>query len=314
MRIGELAERAQVSIKAVRYYEQLGLLTPQRQTNGYRDYDESHLRLVEEIRDLAANGIGPSRARPFVECLAAGHVHGDDCVGSLVAYRDSIAEIDNTIAFLTARRELLARRLHSGATREFNQEMEMTTDYTALPDDLPVPEDDGAADHLTGMIVPAVRLTASDGQTVDLGDLTGRTIIYLYPLTGRPGTDLPDGWDAIPGARGCSTEACDFRDHFTDLQQAGVSQVFGLSSQEPDYQAEVVERLHLPFRMLSDTGFALDDALGMPTFAAPGHDRLYSRLTFVITDRRIEHVFYPIFPPNTHAQQVLDWVSANLNT
>lgn len=309
MRIGELAERARVSIKAVRYYERLGLLTPQRRTNGYRDYDEAALRVVEEIRDLAAHGIGPSRSRPFVACLLAGHTHGDDCAESLVAYRDSIAEIDDTIASLTTRRDMLTRRLHSGARRQFAPENEMTGDYTTLPDNLPVPEDDGAADHLTGTTVPALRLTASDGQTVDLGDLTGRTVIYCYPLTGRPETDLPEGWDAIPGARGCTTEACDFRDHFADLLRAGVSQVFGLSSQDPDYQAEVVDHLHLPFRMLSDTGLTVANALTLPTFAASDHDRLYRRLTLVITGDRIEHVFYPVFPPNTHAQQVFDWVN-----
>lgn len=139
----------------------------------------------------------------------------------------------------------------------------------------------------------------------------GRTILYLYPLTGRPGTDLPEGWDAIPGARGCSTEACDFRDHFTELKDAGIEEVWGLSSQDVDYQAEVVRRLRLPFHMLSDETFALAEALGLPTFAAAGHPRLYTRLTMVIRDGRIEHVFYPIFPPNTHAQQVLDWLRAH---
>lgn len=183
-------------------------------------------------------------------------------------------------------------------------------DFTALPDNLPVPQDDGAADHLPGMAIPALRLPASDGTTVDLAALgNGRIVIYLYPLTGRPGVDLPQGWDSIPGARGCSTEACDFRDHYADLQRAGVSQVFGMSSQDPDYQAEVVERLHLPFAMLSDQHFALADALNLPTFSASGHDRLYSRLTLVIRDGRIERVFYPIFPPNTHAQQVLGWLN-----
>jgi peroxiredoxin len=182
-------------------------------------------------------------------------------------------------------------------------------DYTSLPDNLPVPQDDGAADHLPGMAMPALSLPASDGSTVDLNALgPGRTIIYLYPLTGRPGVDLPQGWDAIPGARGCSTEACDFRDHHADLQRAGASQVYGMSSQDPGYQAEVVERLHLPFVMLSDQHFALAGALGLPTFSAPGHDRLYSRLTIVARDGRIEHVFYPVFPPNTHAQQVLGWL------
>jgi peroxiredoxin len=184
------------------------------------------------------------------------------------------------------------------------------TDYTTLPDDLPVPEDDGAAEHLPGAALPHLTLPASDGTRLDLGALgDGRTVLYLYPLTGRPGVDLPAGWDEIPGARGCSTEACDFRDHFADLRAAGATQDYGLSSQEPDYQAEVVERLRLPFVMLSDPEFALATALGgLPTFAAPGHERLYKRLTLIVSDGRVEHVFYPVFPPNTHARQVLDWL------
>lgn len=187
------------------------------------------------------------------------------------------------------------------------------TDFTTLPADLPVPQDDGAAAHLPGMALPELALPASDGRTVQLDKLgPARTVIYLYPLTGQPGVDLPEGWDSIPGARGCSTEACDFRDHYADLQAAGVAEVFGLSSQSPDYQAEVVERLRLPFAMLSDPQLALADALGLPTFAAPGHRRLYSRLTLVVRNGTIEHVFYPIFPPNTHAQQVLDWLRDHL--
>ena len=186
------------------------------------------------------------------------------------------------------------------------------TDYTTLPDNLPVPEDDGAAAHLPGSRMPAVELPDSNGQPVNLAELgSGRTVIYLYPLTGQPGVDLPEGWDSIPGARGCSTEACDFRDHFEDLRQAGVHQVYGMSSQPIAYQAEVVERLRLPFAMISDENFALGDALRLPTFTAEGHLRLYSRLTLVVTDGVIEHVFYPIFPPNTHAQQVLEWARRN---
>lgn len=186
------------------------------------------------------------------------------------------------------------------------------SDYTTLPADLPVPEDDGAADHLPGLHMPAVELPDSSGETVDLGHLgPGRTVVYLYPLTGRPGVDLPTGWDAIPGARGCSTEACDFRDHFDALHQAGVRRVYGMSSQSVDYQAEVVERLRLPFTMISDENFLLADALRLPTFSAEGQPRLYTRLTLVVTDDVIEHVFYPVFPPNTHAQKVLDWVRGN---
>jgi peroxiredoxin len=186
------------------------------------------------------------------------------------------------------------------------------TDYTALPDDLPVPVDDGAADHLPGMRLPPYELPSTDGGGVDLGGLgPGRTVVYLYPLTGQPGSDLPEGWDSIPGARGCSTEACSFRDHFEDLRKAGVGQVFGLSSQSTAYQSELVERLHLPFPMLSDGSLVLADGLGLPTFSAEGFARLYARLTLVVTDGVIEHVFYPIFPPDRHAEQVLEWLAAH---
>lgn len=311
MRISEAAKRAGVSVKAVRYYERCGLLKPHRAANGYRDYDDSHVRILVEIRDLAAAGVSVRKTRPFVECLELGHEHGDDCVTSLVTYRESIAEFDRIIASLTTYRARLVERLDESAARGFSKEHSMT-DYTTLPDGLPIPEDDRAAAHLRGRPMPAVILTATDGTRVNLSDLgPGRSVVYLYPLTGRPGTDLPEGWDAIPGARGCSTEACNFRDHFSDLRAAGAAHMFGLSSQSPDYQAEVVERLHLPFTMLSDEGFQLADALDLPTFAAAGHDRLYARLTLVVNDARIEHVFYPIFPPNTHAQQVLDWLRSN---
>jgi peroxiredoxin len=188
----------------------------------------------------------------------------------------------------------------------------MPEDYTTLPADLPAPTDDGRAVHLPGQSMPHLTLSTSDGNTVDLSALPhGRTVIYLYPLTGRPGVDLPAGWDSIPGARGCSTEACNFRDHHQELRDAGAADIYGMSSQSPQYQAEVVERLHLPFQMLSDPQLALADALDLPTFAAPGHHRLYSRLTLIITNGAIEHVFYPIFPPNTHAEQVLSWLARN---
>lgn len=186
------------------------------------------------------------------------------------------------------------------------------SDLSALPEGLPIPADDGAADHLPGVSMPALTLQATNRERVNLGELgAGRTIIYVYPLTGRPGTELPDGWESIPGARGCTSEACDFRDHFQDLRDAGANAVYGLSSQGSEYQAEVTSRLRLPFAMLSDHGFRLADALRLPTFNAPGEGRLYSRLTLVVNDAKVEHVFYPIFPPNTHAQQVLDWIRGN---
>jgi peroxiredoxin len=181
-------------------------------------------------------------------------------------------------------------------------------DFTTLPDDLPVPEDDGAADHLPGAALPALTLPSTTGEAVDLGALgPGRTVIYLYPMTGRPGVALPEGWDDIPGARGCSTEACDFRDHFQDLRAAGARHVFGLSSQSTNYQREMAERLRLPFPVLSDADFSVGTALSLPTFTAAG-ERLYKRLTLVARDGVVEHVFYPVFPPNTHAQEVLGWL------
>jgi peroxiredoxin len=184
-------------------------------------------------------------------------------------------------------------------------------DFLRLPEGLPVPADDGAADQLPGRTMPALSLPATDGRRVALDGLgRGRTVIYVYPMTGRPGVDLPPGWDDIPGARGCTPESCGFRDHHGELLAAGADQVCGLSSQSSDYQAEVVDRLHLPFAMLSDERLALADALGLPTFSVDGMT-LYRRLTMIVTDGVIEHVFYPVFPPDQHAQEVLDWLRAN---
>jgi peroxiredoxin len=182
------------------------------------------------------------------------------------------------------------------------------TDPTRLPADLPAPVDDGAADHLPGLALPPVALAATTGATVALDALgAGRTILYVYPMTGRPGEALPDGWDQIPGARGCTPEACAFRDHHADLLAAGADAVYGLSSQSTDEQAEAVARLHLPFPLLSDPSLQLADRLGLPTFPAGGRPR-YARLTLLVAGGRIEHVFYPIFPPDAHAADVLGWL------
>ncbi len=183
------------------------------------------------------------------------------------------------------------------------------TDYMNLPTDLPIPEDDGAADHLPGTAMPHIELRSTSGQTVALDQLgPGRTVVYIYPRSGVPGEPLPEGWDAIPGARGCTPEACSFRDHHAELRAAGAANVYGLSSQDTDYQAELVDRLHLPFGILSDPELTLVDALGLPTFIANGGP-LYKRITLIVTDGRIEHVFYPIFPPDHHASEVLEWLS-----
>jgi len=185
------------------------------------------------------------------------------------------------------------------------------SDFNRLPADLPIPRDDGAADHLVGRPAPEVELTSTAGDTIALDALPeDRCVIYVYPLTGRPGADLPTGWDDIPGARGCTTEACDFRDHYDDLTAAGAARVFGLSSQDTPHQQEAVDRLRLPYPMLSDAGFRLAETLGLPTFEAGGMT-LYKRLTLIIRGGVIEHVFYPIFPPNEHARQVLSWLRGN---
>ena len=182
----------------------------------------------------------------------------------------------------------------------------MVDTYT-LPDDLPAPADDGAADHLTGAAVPDIELTATDGGSVSLAALPGRTVVYAYPRTGRPGeSSLVDDWDVIPGARGCTPETCGFRDHHAELSAAGAA-VFGLSTQDSDYQRELTERLALPFAILSDAGLALTEALRLPTFEAAGHT-LLRRLTLIVRDARIEHVFYPVFPPDRHALDVLAWL------
>lgn len=185
------------------------------------------------------------------------------------------------------------------------------TDLNHLPPDLPEPQDDGAADHLPGMAAPHLSLPATSGETITLDQLgPGRTVLYAYPLTGSPDIDLPENWHTIPGARGCTTEACDFRDHHHDLLDAGATRVFGLSSQDSDYQRAAVERLRLPFAMLSDTSLNLAEMLRLPTFEAGGMT-LFKRLTLVIADATVEDVFYPIFPPNEHAREVLAWLRAH---
>jgi peroxiredoxin len=181
------------------------------------------------------------------------------------------------------------------------------TDFTVLPSGLPAPVDDGACAHLPGLAMPPIRLPSTAGRLVDLGALrAGRTVIYCYPRTGRPGEPLPDGWDAIPGARGCTPQSCAFRDHHRELADLE-AEVYGLSTQTTEYQREMAERLHLPFEVLSDARFALSDALRLPTFEVEGM-RLIKRLTLIVRDQRIEHVFYPVFPPDGSAAQVIRWL------
>jgi peroxiredoxin len=178
-----------------------------------------------------------------------------------------------------------------------------------LPADLPVPDDDGAARHLTGRKLPALALAATDGSRVDLSKLRGRTVVYIYPRTGVPGQASPDGWDQIPGARGCTPQSCAFRDHFAELKRLGVARLYGLSTQDTAYQSEAVERLHLPFPLLSDQNLELARALELPTFTVAGMT-LLKRMAWVIDDGAISKVFYPVFPPDKNAEEVIAWLAS----
>jgi peroxiredoxin len=186
----------------------------------------------------------------------------------------------------------------------------VANNYLDLPSDLPVPIDDGACDHLSGLLLPPIALPATDGRLIDLGRLPApRTVIYAYPRTGVPGEDLPPGWDMIPGARGCTPQSCAFRDHHAELAALGCD-LYGLSTQTTDYQREMALRLHLPFAILSDSEFRLIDALRLPSFETAGM-RLIKRLTLIVRGGVIETVFYPVFPPDRSAEQVLAWLAAN---
>jgi peroxiredoxin len=176
---------------------------------------------------------------------------------------------------------------------------------------IPAPADDGAAAHLAGMPVPPVTLVATNDTSVTLAALPGRSVVFAYPRTGEPGKiALVDDWDMIPGARGCTPQTCAFRDLFAELKAAGAAQVYGLSTQSNAYQTEMASRLHLPFPVLSDEKLLLTQALGLPTMEVAGQT-LIKRLALVIDDARITHVFYPVFPPDRNAGDVLAWLKAN---
>jgi peroxiredoxin len=196
----------------------------------------------------------------------------------------------------------------------------MAFDPTQLPADLPVPTDDGAAAHLPGTVMPPIALPSTGGTPMRVDrvpDGFTRLVIYAYPMTGLPGVPVPDGWDEIPGARGCTPESCGFRDHAAELGALGAA-VAGLSTQSTAYQQEAATRLRLPFPLLSDADLTLTEALRLPTFGIDlpaayeggGPRTLLKRLTLVVRDGRIEKVFYPVFPPDRHAEEVLAWAAS----
>jgi peroxiredoxin len=188
-----------------------------------------------------------------------------------------------------------------------NQPNLMGVDWSKIP----APQDDGAAKHLVGMTLPPVVLPATDGASVKLSALPGRVVLFAYPRTGEPGKiSLVDDWDMIPGARGCTPHTCAFRDLFKDLKVAGAQHVFGLSTQDTAYQSEMAERLHVPFQILSDEKLQLTRALKLPSMDVAGLTMI-KRLAMVIDDAKITHVFYPVFPPDRNAGDVLEWLQAN---
>jgi peroxiredoxin len=186
----------------------------------------------------------------------------------------------------------------------------MTQSYESLPPGLPEPQDDGAADHLPGTVLPHIALPSTAGTDLDLRDeAAGTLVLYIYPRTGKPGEPLLPGWDDIPGARGCTPESCAFRDAHSELEQLG-ARVLGLSSQSLADQHEFAERVGLPYPILSDPELELADTLRLPTFETSGM-RLYKRLTIIARAGEIGHVFYPVFPPDRGAADVASWLRAN---
>lgn len=172
------------------------------------------------------------------------------------------------------------------------------------PPNLPVPTDDGLADHLLGIRLPSIALQATNGNKIDLSQVEGRFVVYCYPRTGTPNTSLPVGWDQIPGARGCTPQSCAYRDQHQELKALG-TEIFGLSVQTTEYQTEMVNRLHLPFPVLSDQHFEFQRALNLPTFEVAGMT-LLKRLTLIVEDGVVEAVHYPVFPSDSDPAWVLD--------
>jgi peroxiredoxin len=179
-----------------------------------------------------------------------------------------------------------------------------------LPAGLPVPQDDGACRHLHGARIPELWLASTAGYPINLAQIRGRMVVYCYPRTGQPDQPVSDGWNAIPGARGCTPQSAGFRDHYSELTAGGASHIFGLSTQDTDYQREAAKRLALPFPLLSDRKLSLADALQFPTFHFNSMI-LIKRLTLIIDDGCISKVFYPVFPPHKSAEQTLEWLMQN---
>ncbi len=185
------------------------------------------------------------------------------------------------------------------------------TNVYEIPPNLPIPENDGSTNHLRGLRLPNISLKATDGSTVSFGNISNRLVIYCYPMTGQPNVALPDGWDQIPGARGCTPQSCSFRDHYQELQALG-AEVVVLSVQTTEYQKEMVDRLQVPFPVVSDSDYQFQKALNMPTFMAAGMT-LLKRVTLIANHGVIEAVHYPIFPSDSDPGWVIDYLKRSQN-
>jgi DNA-binding transcriptional MerR regulator/peroxiredoxin len=293
VRVGELARQTGTTIRALRYYESVGLVVPRRLGNGYREYDAIAVRLVDQIRELMALGLSVEETRPFVESIAAGSDDADVCAAALATYRSTITGLQERIGKLTAQRDALDARLDAVASRVVTSGPAAGTE----------------PDSLVGRALPALVFYATDGRPVDLGALgPGRSVIFVYPLTGRPGVDLPNSLLEVPGALGDAEPATWFRDHHAEIRTAGAARVYGLSAQSTGYQRELAHRLRLPYPLIPDPRLTLAAAFGLPTFTA-GDMTLYERLTLVIVDGVVEHVFHPIPEPASHALEVMRWLT-----
>ncbi|GAA4949781.1 MerR family transcriptional regulator [Actinoplanes utahensis] len=291
MRVGELARRTGTTIRALRYYEQTGLVVPRRLGNGYRDYEPIAERQVARIRELMALGLTVEETRPFVESLA----NDDDvCAAAVATFRSTVTHLQARIGELTAQREALDARIDVAARGI----------VTGPPSIGSTPGGDPAA--RTGKPLPALEFYGTDGRPIRLHDLgPGRSIIFVYPLTGRPGVDLPRGLLEIHGAR---SQDSWLRDHHAELLAAGAARVYGLSAQSTGYQRELAYRLRLPYPLIPDPKLTLAAATGLPTRTA-GDLTVYERLTLVVTDDLIEHVFHPIPDPASHALDLMRWLT-----
>ncbi len=231
----------------------------------------------------AVNGIEAAKAAGM-RCVAVAHTFPAEQLQAADVVRENIGQV-------------LLSDIDPNLTHRFD-----------LPENLPVPIDDGACRHLTGLSLPSIALMSTADRPVDLSKLAGRVVVYCYPRTGQPGVAVPASWDEIPGARGCTPQACAFRDHYEELR-ALTAHVFGLSTQDTDYQREAATRLHLPFELLSDAALVFARRLQLPTFEFEGMT-LIKRLTLIVRDGQIEQVFYPVFPPDKNAEEVIQWLHA----